>query len=118
MKHIHSLITFFSALSLSVLASTERGPDTYVKVLFSDGEVIYYNFGECYPYQLDNGRGATAEFAQWYQNTDCQSYEKFDCSGEKINDLPVPGGTPLVNVADFVQLIGGNSANCTKLQIL
>ncbi|KAF8590388.1 hypothetical protein K439DRAFT_1627897 [Ramaria rubella] len=93
------------ASTLSITAPPRPDSDTYVWVRYSDNSQHFFKFNECYPYQIGN---AIAQEAVWYASTICVQYEGPNCTGDTFPPLgvPVPGGTVLANVADFVQIIG------------
>ncbi|KAF8530016.1 hypothetical protein BU17DRAFT_59795 [Hysterangium stoloniferum] len=95
-------------------ASDRVTNNTYVRVIYDTKpqSTVYYDFDECYPYVVN---GARALNAVWLKSTSCLGYTGPNCNGDIFPPLPVPvpGGTVLVNAADFVELIE-QSAMCSE----
>ncbi|PPQ71632.1 hypothetical protein CVT26_010593 [Gymnopilus dilepis] len=86
-------------------------PNSYVGVQYADGFVTTFNYGECYPYELPvHGVAAMAVFCK---SVTCESNPNPDCTGGAVPPVPVPvpAALTLINVADFVQLLG-QGATC------
>ncbi|MCJ1359237.1 MAG: hypothetical protein MMC33_009237 [Icmadophila ericetorum] len=100
----------FSALEA---ACETVGPETYVVVQYENTpNFITYNFDTCYPYAINNGANLAMQ-ALFCRSVTCENNPNPDCSGGAVPPVPVPlpAGTYLPNVADFVQLLG-EGATC------
>ncbi|TFK32213.1 hypothetical protein BDQ12DRAFT_728870 [Crucibulum laeve] len=87
------------------------GPNAYVGVRYQGiNNYRTFNFGECYPYKIDEN---LAEQAVFCKTVTCYNNPNPDCTGGAVPPVPVPVpvGTTLLNAADFVQLIG-QGATC------
>ncbi|KAL2069561.1 hypothetical protein VTL71DRAFT_14240 [Oculimacula yallundae] len=90
------------------------GPNTYVAVYYQGVTTpVTYDFNQCYPYQLASG--ALAEVAVFCKWATCYNNPNPDCSGGAVPPLPVPlpAGTVLPNLLDFVRLLG-QGATCQR----
>ncbi|KAF9476402.1 hypothetical protein BDN70DRAFT_951505 [Pholiota conissans] len=87
------------------------GPQAYVGVLYgNDSYYMTFNYTDCYPYRIDNEQAKEAVFCR---AATCFSHPTLDCEGGAVPPVgvPVPPGTVLPNVADFVEFLG-DSASC------
>ncbi|TFK70377.1 hypothetical protein BDN72DRAFT_839087 [Pluteus cervinus] len=86
------------------------GPNSYVGVLYESGFTTTFDYGECYPYEIDDD---IAEMAVFCKSVTCENNPNPDCTGGAIPPVPVPvpAGVTLINALDFVQIIG-QGATC------
>ncbi|KAF8993281.1 hypothetical protein BDQ17DRAFT_1331771 [Cyathus striatus] len=85
---------------------------TYVAVRYGDNDYTTFKYNQCYPYAID---GNEAEMAVFCKSVTCYSNPNPDCTGGAVPPVPVPlvAKLFLVNVADFVQLLG-QGATCQQ----
>jgi len=86
------------------------GPDVYVGVRYEGPVYKTFSYNQCYPYEVD---GHLAQMAVFCKSVTCYNNPNPDCTGGAVPPVPVPivAGLTLVNVEDWVQLLG-QGATC------
>ncbi|KAI9056073.1 hypothetical protein LZ554_001002 [Drepanopeziza brunnea f. sp. 'monogermtubi'] len=110
----HAQVKLLATIAELAAYCSTVGPNTYVAVRYENtSNIVTYDFNECYPYELPTGE--LAQVAVFCKTTTCTNNPNPDCSGGAVPPVPVPipAGTVLPNVVDFVQLLG-QGATCQR----
>ncbi|KIJ40232.1 hypothetical protein M422DRAFT_49189 [Sphaerobolus stellatus SS14] len=118
MRFYSLVLSFLAATSVFALPPTAPPtPDTYVWVQYAANDTqpgfqTFFEYKECYPYTVDGHKAAAAVFLQ---GSTCYQYSNAECTGSITPPVgvPVTGGVTLINLFDFVHLVGGG-AICYK----
>ncbi|KAB8293901.1 hypothetical protein EYC80_009377 [Monilinia laxa] len=90
------------------------GPDTYVAVQYANGVITSYNYGDCYPYNLN---GSAVAYGVFYKSVLCRNCLGENCANPIPLDVLVPKSVAVINPIPFVTNLLGKGAICRRPKI-